>query len=164
MRKYKDDNGISQIQGKETTEISTDIYDRILLELKKQKLTNMAELDIKKIKEVLKTLELNKYYEHIPHILNKLTNLPVPHFEPELEDKLRNMFRMIQPSFLKHAPPTRKNFLSYSYVLHKFMQLLGRDEYLENFQLLKSREKLHEQDQIFKKICNELNWEFIPSC
>jgi hypothetical protein len=28
---------------------------------------------------------------------------------------------------------------------------------------LKSREKLHLQDQIWKKICEELNWQFIES-
>ncbi len=107
----------------------------ILLEIKKQKITNMADLNAKKLKEILKKLRMNKYYEHIPHILNKLNGLPIPHFEPELEEKLRSMFKMIQAPFLKHAPATRKNFLSYSYCLHKMMQLLGRDEYLMSFGL-----------------------------
>lgn len=107
----------------------------ILLEIKKQKINNMADLNAKKLKEILKKLKMNKYYEHIPHILNKLNGLPIPHFEPELEEKLRNMFKMIQAPFLKHAPPDRKNFLSYSYVLHKMCQLLGRDEFLSNFSL-----------------------------
>jgi predicted esterase YcpF (UPF0227 family) len=154
---------ISQIQGKETTDIPEEIYDKILLEIKKQKITNMAVLNAKKIKEILKRLKANKYYEHIPHILNKLNGIPIPHFEPELEEKLRTMFKMIQPSFLKHSPPKRKNFLSYSYILHKLLQLLGKDEYLRNFNLLKSRDKLYQQDQIFKKICEDLGWEFIPS-
>ena len=33
-----------------------------------------------------------------------------------LEDKLRSMFKQIQPLFLKYAPGIRKNFLSYSLV------------------------------------------------
>jgi hypothetical protein len=123
----------------------------------------MADLTNKKIKDVLKKLDLNKYYEHTPHIFHKLTHLPVPHFEPELEDQLRMMFKQIQQPFLKHAPPTRKNFLSYAYVLHKLMQILGRDEYLNHFPLLKSRTKLQEQDDIFKKICGDLNWKFYRS-
>ena len=56
-----------------------------------------------------------------------------------------------------------KNFLSYSYVLHKFCELLEFDNLLEYFPLLKSREKLHQQDLIWEKICKDLNWEFIPS-
>ena len=81
----------------------------------------------------------------------------------ELEERLRSMFKDIQIPFMKHCPPSRKNFLSYSYVLHKFIQLLEKDEFLKYFPLLKSREKLHEQDLIWKKICVELNWQFIKS-
>lgn len=154
---------LSQIQGKETTEIPEEIYDQILLEIKKQQITNMAELKTSKIKEILKKIRQNKYYEHAAHIKHKLNGLPIPHLEPELEEKLRTMFKLIQPPFLKYMPPSRKNFLSYSYVLHKCIQLLGRDEYLVHFPLLKSREKLHQQDQIWKKICEELNWEFLRS-
>ena len=157
------DFGISQIQGKETTDIPDEVYDKILLEIKKQKIANMAELTPKKIKEILKRLKQNKYYEHVPHIINKFNGIPIPHFEPELEEKLRNMFRQIQGSFLKHSPTHRKKFMSYSFVLHKFLQLLGRDEYLNAFPLLKSRDKLMAQDQIFKKICEDLNWQFIKS-
>jgi hypothetical protein len=154
---------ISQIQGKETTDIPEDIYAKILVELKKQRITNMADLTYRKVKEILKKLEGNKYYEHIPHIINRLTGMSIPHFEPELEEKLRVMFKMIQPLFVKYAPAIRKNFLSYSYCLHKFVQLLGRDEYLPNLPLLKNREKLQMQDMIWKKICEELNWQWIRS-
>ena len=163
MGNHVERNGISQIQGKETTDIPEEVYDKILLEIKKQKITNMANLTCAKVKEILKGLRLNKYYEHVPHIINKLNGLPTPHFDPELEDKLRSMFKQIQPLFLKYAPGIRKNFLSYSFVLHKFVQLLGKDEYLPYFPLLKSREKLHQQDMIWKKICEELNWEFLRS-
>ena len=154
---------LSQIQGKETTEIPDEVYDAILLEIKKQRIINIADLTVEKVREILKKLDLNKYYEHAPHIKHKLNGLPVPHLEPELEDKLRTMFKMIQQPFLKHMPPDRKNFLSYSYVLHKLIQLLDKDEYLDNFSLLKSRDKLHQQDQIWRKICEDLNWQFIRS-
>jgi hypothetical protein len=43
------------------------------------------------------------------------------------------------------------------------VQLLEQDQYLESFQLLKSRDKLLVQDSIWKKICVDLGWEFIPS-
>jgi hypothetical protein len=112
---------------------------------------------------ILKKLKLNRYYEHLIHLLSKLTGLDIPHLDPEVEERIRMMFKLIQPAFLKHAPRVRKNFLSYNYVLRKCVQLLERDEYLENFPLLKSREKLFEQDKIWAKICIELNWQFIPS-
>ena len=64
---------------------------------------------------------------------------------------------------MNNCPPSRKNFLSYAYVLHKFCELLEFDDLLEYFPLLKSREKLHQQDIIWKKICRDLKWQFIPS-
>lgn len=154
---------LNQIQGKETTDIPEDVYDKILLEIRKQKITNMADISHKRVKDILKKLGINKYYEHIPHIINRLNGLPMPHLSPDLEEKLRNMFKQIQGPFLKHAPPERKNFLSYSYVLHKSIQLLERDEFLSNFPLLKSREKLSAQDKIWENICKDIGWQFIPS-
>lgn len=154
---------LNQIQGKETTEIPEEIYDKILMEIKKQRITNMADLSYDKVKRILKQLKVHKYYEHIPHIINRLNGLPMPNFAQDLEEKLRTMFKQIQSPFLKHSPPNRKNFLSYSYVLHKFLQLLEKDEYLIFFQLLKSRDKLAAQDKIWKKICEEVGWQFIPS-
>ena len=154
---------LNQVQGKETTEIPEDVFISIILEIKKQKISNMATLTRKKIKDILKKLKINKYYEHVPHIMHRLNGIPTPHMTPELEDKLRHMFCMIQVPFLKYSPATRKNFLSYSYCLHKMMQLLEKDQYLDSFPLLKSREKLHQQDQIWRKICEDIGWDFIPS-
>lgn len=154
---------LDQVQGKETTDIPDEVYDSILLEIKKQKLTNMAKLTKKRVKEILKKLKFNKYYEHCPHIITRINGMPSLYLPTELEDRLRHMFCQIQVPFYKHSPPKRRNFLSYSYVLHKFMQLLDKDQYLDSFQLLKSREKLHQQDQIWQKICAEISWDFIPS-
>ena len=73
------------------------------------------------------------------------------------------MFNDIQIPFAKYCPTERRNFLSYSYILYKFFELLELDEYLRCFQLLKSRTKLHRQDEIWKNICKDLNWQFIKS-
>ena len=154
---------LNQIQGKETTDIPEEVFDKIMLELKVQRITNMKEINRQKIKDILKKLKINKYYEHIPYILNRITGIPNPNLTPELEEKLRNMFKEIQVPFLKHSPLNRKNFLSYSYVIHKFIQILGKTEYLKYFPLLKSREKLHQQEEIWKKICQDLGWKFIRS-
>jgi hypothetical protein len=154
---------LAQFQAKESTDIPKEIYNEILFELKKERITDITKLTQKKLREILKKLKKNKYYEHIPHIINKLNGVPPPIMSYKVEEELRRMFKEIQIPFHKHCPKDRKNFLSYSYVLHKFVQLLELDEFISCFVLLKSREKLHQQDQIWKKICQELKWEFIPS-
>ncbi len=154
---------LAQFQAKESTEIPTEVYDKILLEIEKERIHNMVNLTPIKLREILKKLKLNKYYEHVPHIINRLNGVQAPTMSREMEEKLRSMFKEIQAPFMKYCPKDRKNFLSYSYVLHKFVELLELDEFLPNFPLLKSREKLHQQDKIWKKVCEDLGWEFYKS-
>jgi len=154
---------LAQFQAKETTDIPEDVYNEILLEIKKERITNMAHITPEKMRIILKKIKKNDYYEHIPYIINQLNGLPAPVIAPEIEEIIRGMFKAIQIPFEKYCPHKRKNFLSYNYVMYKFFELLELDEYLDCFQLLKSRTKLHQQDLIWKNICHDLNWQFIKS-
>ena len=154
---------LAQFQAKETTDIPEDVYKGILQELKKNKFLDIKDISYKNMREILKKLKFNKYYEHIPHIINILNGKKAPILTRQYEEQLRIMFKEIQTPFMKHCPENRKNFLSYSYVLHKFCELLELDHLLIYFPLLKSREKLQQQDIIWQKICSTLLWEYIPS-
>jgi hypothetical protein len=151
-----------QLQGKEVTIIPDSVINLVLLEIKKERITDINEINSERIKKYLKKLKLNKYYEHIPNLISKITNKPPLIITQDFEKILLELFDKIQEPFIKHCPKTRKNFLSYSYTLHKFCQLLDKTEFLIYFPLLKSREKLFEQEKIWKEICSELNWKFIP--
>ena len=152
---------LAQFQAKETTEISAAVLDMIRTELKKERITDMSKLKASKLKEVIKKLKLNRCYDHVAHILNRLNGISAPVLSREVEEKLRYMFKEIQFSFVKHCPKKRSNFLSYSFVLYKFCELLELDDYLPCFPLLKSREKLYMQDKIWQKICEDMGWQFI---
>ena len=152
---------LAQFQAKENTEIPADIYDNILVQLKKERITDMSTLTPKKLREILRKLKCSKYYEHIPHIMNRLNGQNAPHISHENEEKLRHMFREIKPSFIKHKQKGRRNFLSYSYVLYKFCELLEMDEFLKCFVLLKNRDKLYLQDQTWKLICQDMGWQYL---
>ena len=152
---------LAQFQAKESTEIPAEVYDQILIQLKKERITNMGSLKPTKMREILRKMKCSKYYEHIPHIINRLNGQNAPFMSREDEEKLRHMFREIQPSFKKHCPKGRRNFLSYGYVLYKFCELLEMDEYLSCFPLLKNRDKLYLQDKTWELICQEMHWGFI---
>lgn len=154
---------LAQFQAKESTEIPSDIYDAIMVQLKKERITNMGSLKPTKLREILRTMKCSKYYEHIPHIINRLNGQNAPFMSREDEEKLRHMFREIQPSFKKHCPKGRRNFLSYGYVLYKFCELLEMDEYLSCFPLLKNRDKLYLQDKTWQKICADMCWGYIST-
>ena len=154
---------LAQFQAKETTEISEEIYNNIFNEIKKNKNIDVKEITHKQMRDLLKKLEYNKFYEHIPHIINVLNGRQAPVLSLNKEEHLRALFKEIQLPFTKNCPEDRKNFLSYSYVLHKICELLEYDYLLPHFPLLKSREKLLQQDKIWKCICHDLNWQYIPS-
>jgi DNA repair exonuclease SbcCD ATPase subunit len=154
---------LAQFQAKESTEIPNEVYDAILVQLKKERITNMASLKPTKLREILRKMKASKYYEHIPHIINRLNGQNAPFMSREDEEKLRHMFREIQPSFKKHCPKGRRNFLSYGYVLYKFCELLEMDEYLACFPLLKNRDKLYLQDKTWQRICQDQGWQFIST-
>ena len=154
---------MNQFQAKETTEISQQIYNSIIVEIKKQKIKDPKRLTKKNTRNILKKLELNQYFEHIPFIINRLTGAPPPTITREIEEKLKQMFKEIQSPFELNKPATRKNFLNYNYVFHKFFELLSMDHFLTHFPLLKSPVKLRDQEEIYEKICKQLKWQFIPS-
>jgi hypothetical protein len=154
---------LSQFQAKESTDIPKEVYDKIYVELNKQRITDLSKLTWSRMRGILRKLRLNAYYEHVPHITSNINGLPPPTITRDMEEKLRLMFKLIQEPFERNCPKGRKNFLSYSYVLHKFCQLLELDDFLKCFPLLKSRDKLILQDRIWRKICRDLEWEFIPS-
>ena len=154
---------VQQFQGKETANIPDDLIEQLRYELKKQRVEQVSKITHAKVRGLLKKLRQNKYYEHIPYIANILTGVRPPEMPAALEERLRLMFNEIQEPFDQVCPKDRKNFLSYPYVLYKFCELLGEDQYLPYFPLLKSKEKLTQQDVIWKDMCKILKWEFIQT-
>ena len=153
---------ISHMQADEKNEVPQKVIDTVKLEMKKNRITEI-DLDGKITREFLKKHGLNRFYDCVYKIISLIQGKPPVKMEPQLKDQLCDMFNEIQEPYKKHCPKNRSSFLNYRFVLHKFCQLIDRDEYLEYFPLLKPGEKLKEQDAIWKKICEELDWQFIPS-
>ena len=154
---------LAQFQAKENTGIDETTFGLIEAEIKKQRITDLTKLTNVRLREILKKLKLNRLYDHTNYILNRLNGTNAAIIDRDTEEKLRHMFKEIQPAFQKHIPKDRSNFLAYPYVLYKFCELLEMDHFLKNFQLLKNRDKLYDQDTIWKKICEEMRWQFIPT-
>ena len=152
---------LAQFQAKETTLIPDEIIENIQQQIKKERL-DIRTMTNKETKDVLKKLRYNKYYEHIPFIKDKLGIKP-PIMSPELEETLCNLFIDIQAPYAKYCPEDRVNFLNYYYTIYKLCELLDQRQFLPYFPMLKDREKRVEQDEIWKKICKELDWKFVTT-
>jgi predicted nucleic acid-binding Zn-ribbon protein len=155
---------LAQFQAKENTDIPQEVIEALMRELRKERISDPKKVKKEKIREILQKLKYSKMYDHVQQIKNRIqhqmTNLTL---SKEQEEKLQYLFKEIQPAFIKYCPANRSNFLSYPYVLYKLCQLLEMDEFLPCFQLLKSREKLYQQDQVWENICKEMQWQFIKS-
>uniref|UniRef100_A0A6C0EDF9 Uncharacterized protein n=1 Tax=viral metagenome TaxID=1070528 RepID=A0A6C0EDF9_9ZZZZ len=154
---------LNQFQAKQTPDIPEQIFIDIVKELNKNRINDLSTLNKKNMKIILKKLQYNIYYEHVAYIINKLNNLPPPKITRDMEKLFISMFYKIQDPWELNKQPNRKNFLSYSYVLHKFCELLELDHLLDCFPLHKDSDKIMENDLIWEKICKHLNWEYISS-
>ena len=152
---------LAQFQAKETTQIPEEVLENIKNQIRKERI-DLSQLNNKKAKDILKKLGYNKYYEHIPFIKDKLGIKP-PVVTQDLEESLCNLFMEIQGPYAKFCPDDRVNFLNYYYTVYKLCELLDQTQFLPYFPMLKDREKRIEQDEIWKKICQSLDWEFIPT-
>jgi hypothetical protein len=149
---------VSQFQGKETTQIDNDVFDLIKSQIKRERYELNAEhLTYETMKNILKKLKLNKYYEHIPYIKHRLGIQP-PTMSQELEERLNKRFSEIQTPYSKHCPDNRTNFLNYYFTLYKLCELEGEHSFLNEIPMLKDKDKRVEQSNIWNNICKELNW------
>jgi len=148
-------------QGRETMRVPPSTLKLIMEELCKQRISN-CDITHQKVREVLKRLKL-KNYEHVTQIVCRLTGRTPPRMSASTEEMCRLLFKATQPAFEKNKPADRSNYLSYSFTLYKILELLGESRFLSTFSLLKGKEKLSRQDEIWRSICEENDWEFIPT-
>jgi predicted RNA-binding Zn-ribbon protein involved in translation (DUF1610 family) len=161
---------LRRLTSSEKTFIPDDLLNEIKIEIKKDQITDYSILTTKQIKKYLKKIKKTEYYDNIITIINRLNNLPPFKLSEQVEDRINIMFQQIREPFERFKPKSRKNFFSYPFILAKFFKILELDEFIPYLIMLKSEEKIREQDMIFEKIVKELaikdhsiNWVFYPS-
>ena len=115
-----------------------------------------------KMREILKKLGFNRYFEHIQYI-NSILGIKPPVMSDELQDTLCVLFIEIQEPWAIHCPAYRTNFFNCTYTLYQLCVLLDQTQYLPFIPMMKDREKQLEQDMVWKKVCDTLDWEFVAT-
>lgn len=155
---------LKRTQGKETTTVDKDVVDSVRQELKKQRVDDLTTVSHTKVREILKKLRLNKHYNNCVQITSIITGITPPQMTNEQEMALLQMFDVIQEPFqeiIQNEP--RQNMLSYSFLIHKFLEIMSWDEYLPYFPLLRSVDKIQYQDWIWRKLCAKVGFQYIKS-
>lgn len=154
---------LSQFQAKQTTKIPANVMEEIKQRIKKERITDYAsEINYEKMREILKLLGYNRYFEHIQFI-NYILGIKPPVMSDGLQKTLCRLFIEIQEPWAIHCPAHRTNFFNCTYTLYQLCVLLDQTQYLPFIPMMKDREKQLEQDMVWKKVCETLDWEYVPT-
>lgn len=150
---------LHRIQGTETNQLTPQHLQIIKEELDRLPL---VPITYDRIRDVLKKLRLQRFYNNAYHILRRFTGNALVEFDLDHEQQLILMFRKIQLPFMKHRG-SRVNMLSYFYLIRKFAEILGWQDIADAIPLLKAPDKLRQQDRIWKDICDQVGFPFYRS-
>lgn len=152
---------LSQFQAKETTKIPEEVIEAVKNRITKERKT-LKDLNYAEMRNILSILGYNKYFEHIQYI-NSILGIKPPTMSEELHETLCVLFIEIQQPWAIFCPITRTNFFNYTYILCQLCVLLDQKQYLPYIPMMKDRIKQFEQDMIWKKVCEYLDWEYFPT-
>lgn len=154
-------DSIKKFQAKQNTTINPQVYEDLWDKLTKHCIP-IENFTKDHLFEFLKLTGHSGHYEDITLIYCEMTGKPAPNIN-HLEHKLFTLFDEVDPVYERVKPVGRVNFLNGQFVLFKLLQKLKYPCKEEDFYILKTRDKMLEHDQIWKKICIELSWTFIPT-
>lgn len=156
---------LTRLEGTERTIIPEEVVLNLLRECQHNRIDPVKQpekITYRFVRHALRRTKNCHFFENIPQLIARITQRPVHYFSVEQRELLINIFEMIQEPFKKHKGK-RKNFLSYAYILYKLCELLGLNEFLPFLPLLKAPENLLATDQIWEKICNDCQFQYIPT-
>lgn len=154
-------DSIKKFQAKQNTTVSDQVYQDLWEKLRSHDIP-ITHLTKDHLYEFLKLTDHSDHYEDITLIYCEMTKNPAPDIS-SLEKKLFSLFDEVDPVYERVKPLGRVNFLNGQFVLFKLLQKLKYPCREEDFYILKTREKMLEHDQIWKRICSELSWTYIAT-
>lgn len=104
----------------------------------------------------------SNYYEDINMIHTYFTGIPCPDIS-EIEHLLYEDFDKVVDAYESLENIDRIHFLNGQYILYQLLRRRKIKVKESDFDILKTRERLVEHDDIYQKICTKLEWTFIPT-
>lgn len=153
---------LAQLQGQERVVYPDGLVEALRTQIQRLRI-QPVHLSPQTVRFLLKKLRKPQFFENCNSLANLLGGFQLPKLNDELKEKLRTMFLVIQNPFEECSPPGRKNFLSYNFVLRKFLEILEQDHLLAFFPPLKSRDKNVEQELVWQRMCEKLDWPYYPT-
>ena len=158
-------DALNELQGKEKSNVSSVHMTRIMEEMynvfgpvPREKITYAMVRHV-----VRDRLQLLRCYKHVVQITSLLSGRPAIQMSPRHETLARLIFEQMQEPFERAPHRERHNFLSYPFTLFKICQMLGLVEFFPMLPLLRGEEKLRQQEDLIRWICEYRGWTAPPS-
>lgn len=152
---------IDKFQAIQNTNIPDEVYDMIYTQMDKYNISKES-ITKEQLYFFLSEYKYSKYYEDITLIYYVITQKSPPNISMYQNDLL-NYFDVAESAYEKIKDNSRINSLNVNYKLMKLLEILGYKINKEDFNLLKTRDRIGDHDEDWKKICEYLNWRFIPT-
>ena len=156
---------MTRLEGMERTEIPEEVIYRVLVQCQKRGIDpvkNPEQITYRRMRQFLSDSNFSMRFENTIKIMSIITERTPVRLTSQQRSELTRLFKQIQEPFMRHRG-RRKNFLSYSYTMYKLCELLGYNELLPYLPLLKAPGNLLKADKLWKKICEDCNFEFVPT-
>ena len=148
---------LDNFQGKDVNITEADLKKiKKFLSSKELSINDLSKDDIKKM---LRSLTLQKHYEHIPYIKTRLTGKS-SYFQQELEKKLIEIFKIINKIFDKNFPNNSMNFPTNDFILKKSLELLKIDKYNKLLSKLNPK-KQNDYNLLWLTMQKDIEWKQI---
>jgi hypothetical protein len=162
---------VNQYQGKQNKKINPDIFSILEQQFLIHNLVNLeGKTHNEKYSNITKEhiymflFETNNsnYYEDINMIHTYFTGIPCPDIS-DIEHLLYEDFDKVVDAYESLENIDRIHFLNGQYILYQLLRRRKIKVKESDFDILKTRERLVEHDDIYQKICTKLEWTFIPT-
>ena len=154
---------LSQFQGKEGRDIPMFVIDHVRDNLP-ETLEGLSDTEgILLTRSILHKSDSSKYNENAHMIWSMVSGRQPPYIPRLIEDKLIRYFKAVVRVYEAHKGSKRSSFMNHYYVLYKLLHLMKETELLPYIPLLRTKQRIREHDRIWKKVCEDLDWEFYPT-
>lgn len=160
---------VNRIRVKVNYNIPNHIYDSIYTELSNRGVTNLNDVSVGLIDDILHKLSKHKdkcfthYYQHKFQITNKIRGAPIVVLSNEQINTLDQMFDMTHDAWELIKPSSRLNFLTNSFVIRMFFYNLGFPMKIVNMlSTIKCDGNIRSYNAICEKICKTYGWKYKP--
>ena len=129
-------------------------------EMRRQRV-DAQRLTHSRLREIMRAARMETYYPLAPTLLAHLKGTPLPRLSAGEIRTLHAMFVDVQHAFeavIPYVDKTRRNFVSYPFLLRMCLLRIGRDDLAKHLILLKTPEKQRKQQTIWHAIAKYMQW------